>query len=45
MIDERLAVPYDGGTKMPPCDWLSFYEDGEMECEEWFLILKFIFFV
>ena len=25
LIDQGLAVPYDGGTKQPPEDWLEYY--------------------
>ena len=27
LIDLRLAVPYDGGTKNSPDDWIEYYED------------------
>ena len=28
MIDKRLAVTYDGGTKKSPKNWMKYYEDG-----------------
>jgi endonuclease YncB( thermonuclease family) len=27
LIDLRMAVPYDGGTKNSPNDWVEYYED------------------
>ena len=29
MIEKRLAVAYDGGTKMGPTDWMDYYTKGE----------------
>ena len=28
MLQERLAVRYDGGTKVSPVSWKNFYENG-----------------
>ena len=28
MIEKRLAMEYDGGTKMSPKNWIKYYEDG-----------------
>lgn len=28
LIDKRLAVEYDGGTKKPPSSWKTYYECG-----------------
>jgi len=30
MIEKRLAVKYDGGTKCVPKSWLQYYANGEM---------------
>lgn len=30
LIEKRLAVSYDGGTKMKPTDWMNYYCKGEM---------------
>lgn len=30
MIDNKLAVSYDGGTKKPPNDWMNYYITGNM---------------
>ena len=30
LIEKRLAVTYDGGTKMKPTDWMNYYCEGEM---------------
>jgi len=30
MIEKRLAVAYDGGTKMKPTNWMNYYCKGEM---------------
>jgi endonuclease YncB( thermonuclease family) len=30
MIEKRLAVTYDGGTKMKPTDWMNYYCKGEI---------------
>lgn len=30
MLDNRLAVVYDGGTKISPKDWIDYYYKGEM---------------
>lgn len=30
LIEKRLAVTYDGGTKMKPTDWMNYYCKGEM---------------
>jgi len=30
MLDKRLAVVYDGGTKISPKDWIDYYYKGEM---------------
>ena len=30
MIEKRLAVTYDGGTKMKPTNWMNYYCKGEM---------------
>jgi endonuclease YncB( thermonuclease family) len=30
LIEKRLAVTYDGGTKMKPTDWMSYYCKGEI---------------
>lgn len=31
LVDERLALRYDGGTKRRPVNWLKYHETGEME--------------
>ena len=31
LIDERLAVSYDGGTKKFPKSWKRFYEKGDLK--------------
>jgi endonuclease YncB( thermonuclease family) len=28
MIEKRLAIEYDGGTKMSPKNWMKYYEAG-----------------
>ena len=30
MIEKRLAVTYDGGTKMKPTNWMNYYSNGLM---------------
>ena len=30
MLNRRFAVPYDGGTKKTPVDWVDFYENGNL---------------
>jgi micrococcal nuclease len=30
MIDKRLAVSYDGGTKICPSNWMDYYTKGQM---------------
>ena len=30
MIEKRLAVTYDGGTKMKPTNWMNYYCKGIM---------------
>jgi endonuclease YncB( thermonuclease family) len=30
MIEKRLAVKYDGGTKISPSSWLDYYYKGEL---------------
>ena len=30
MIDKRLAVTYDGGTKISPTNWMNYYCKGEL---------------
>jgi endonuclease YncB( thermonuclease family) len=30
MIEKRLAVTYDGGTKLCPTNWMNYYINGEM---------------
>ena len=30
MLEKRLAVSYDGGTKISPSNWLNYYSKGEM---------------
>lgn len=30
MIKKRLAVSYDGGTKISPTNWMNYYTKGEM---------------
>jgi len=30
MIEKRLAVEYDGGTKVSPKNWLDYYYKGEL---------------
>jgi endonuclease YncB( thermonuclease family) len=32
LIDLRLAVPYDGGAKISPDDWVEYYEDDTRRC-------------
>ena len=34
MLDNRLAVPYDGGTKITPANWEVYYQNGGMNEEE-----------
>lgn len=31
LINERLALGYNGGTKIRPINWLKYYESGDME--------------
>jgi endonuclease YncB( thermonuclease family) len=31
MVNERLALRYDGGTKRRPVSWLKYHQTGEME--------------
>jgi endonuclease YncB( thermonuclease family) len=31
LVNERLALRYDGGTKRRPNNWLRYYETGNME--------------
>jgi len=33
MIEKRLAVAYDGGTKTGPADWMEYYTKGEKPVE------------
>jgi endonuclease YncB( thermonuclease family) len=28
LISQRMAVPYDGGTKKSPSDWAEYFNDG-----------------
>jgi endonuclease YncB( thermonuclease family) len=30
LLDQRLAVKYDGGTKITPKSWLNYYHRGEL---------------
>jgi len=30
MVEKRLAVAYDGGTKVCPNDWMEYYTKGEL---------------
>lgn len=30
LIEKRLAVSYDGGTKISPSDWMNYYNNGEI---------------
>ena len=30
MVDKRLAVVYDGGTKISPSNWMDYYTNGQM---------------
>jgi hypothetical protein len=30
MIEKRLAVKYEGGTKISPKSWLEYYYKGEI---------------
>ena len=30
MIEQRLAVAYDGGTKISPCNWMNYYNGGHL---------------
>ena len=30
MVEKRLAVVYDGGTKICPKNWMSYYYTGEL---------------
>jgi len=30
MLEKRLAVPYDGGTKISPSNWMNYYCKGEL---------------
>jgi micrococcal nuclease len=30
LIEKRLAVGYDGGTKISPMDWMNYYLKGEL---------------
>lgn len=31
LVNERLALRYNGGTKQRPNSWLKYYESGDME--------------
>jgi endonuclease YncB( thermonuclease family) len=31
LVNERLALKYNGGTKQRPVSWLKYYQSGEME--------------
>lgn len=31
LVNERLALRYNGGTKQRPVSWLKYYQSGEME--------------
>lgn len=31
LVNERLALAYDGGTKKVPVDWMKYYKTGAME--------------
>ena len=31
LVNERLALIYDGGTKMRPVSWLKYHQSGDME--------------
>jgi micrococcal nuclease len=31
LVNERLALRYNGGTKQRPVSWLKYYQNGEME--------------
>ena len=31
LVNERLALAYDGGTKKVPADWMKYYKTGAME--------------
>jgi endonuclease YncB( thermonuclease family) len=31
LVNERLALRYDGGTKRRPVNWLKYHETGDME--------------
>lgn len=31
LVNERLALRYDGGTKRKPVSWMNYYETGNME--------------
>jgi micrococcal nuclease len=30
MIEKRLAISYDGGTKINPSNWMNYYSKGEL---------------
>lgn len=30
LLEKRLAVPYNGQTKISPKDWMEYYQKGEM---------------
>jgi endonuclease YncB( thermonuclease family) len=30
MIEKRLAISYDGGTKINPSNWMNYYCKGEL---------------
>jgi len=32
LLEARLAVPYNGGTKKSPVDWVKYYEDDTRRC-------------
>jgi endonuclease YncB( thermonuclease family) len=31
LLKKRLAVSYDGGTKISPKNWMDYYSKGELE--------------
>ena len=31
LLEKRLAVAYDGGTKISPENWMHYYYTGEMK--------------
>ena len=30
MIEKRLAISYDGGTKISPSNWMDYYFKGKL---------------